>query len=189
MGEMEAVTGALPMWLNIFLAIVAGLGGWEAIKYLISLGANRRKDKAEAQQEEAHAKQEETTAQQQQAELVRHQIETSNQMLEQMKLQNAYLGEQISVYQQEKVEDRKLKKEYRFRIEELERKTDGLQLAFNREVAKKRDAERHYCATEKCQHRVPKMGDYATDTADINAILDPPRDKRTGRFVSRKTIN
>lgn len=178
---MEAVN-SMPLWVNVFLAIVAGLGGWEAIKYLISLGANRRKDKAEAAQEE-------TTAAQQQAELVRHQIETSNQMLEQMKQHNAYLGEQISTYQQEKIEDRKLKQEYRYRIEELERKTDGLQTAFNREVAKKRDAERHYCATEKCQHRVPKMGDYATDTADINAILDPPRDKRTGRFVSRKTIN
>lgn len=177
---MEAVN-TMPLWVNVFLAIVAGLGGWEAIKYLISLGANRRKDKAEAQQEE-------TTAAQQQAELVRHQIETSNQMLEQMKMQNAYLGEQIAAYQQEKVEDRQLKKEYRYRIEELERKTDGLQAAFSREVTKKRDAERHYCAVENCTKRIPKMGEYSTETTDINAIMEQPRDRRTGRFT-RKQVN
>ena len=56
---METVR-TMPLWVDVFIAIVAALGGWEAIKYLISLGANRRKDKAEAQQEE-------TTAAQQQA--------------------------------------------------------------------------------------------------------------------------
>ena len=40
----------LPMWLDVFIGIVAALGGWEAIKYLLSLRANRRKDKAEAAQ-------------------------------------------------------------------------------------------------------------------------------------------
>ena len=174
----------LPMWVNVFIGIVAALGGWEAIKYLISLGANRRKDKAEAQTEEAHAKQEEVTAAQQQAELVRHQIETSNQMLEQMKQQNSYLGEQIAVYQQEKNEDRQLKKEYRYRIEELERVTGGLKKAFAEVVAKKADAERHYCAVENCMSRVPKMGDYATDNPDVEAIL-AQRDPKTGRFTKR----
>lgn len=32
---------ALPMWVNVFIGIVAALGGWEAIKYLLSLRANR----------------------------------------------------------------------------------------------------------------------------------------------------
>lgn len=183
--------GKMPLWLNMFLAIIAAFGGLELVKYLFSLRANRRKDTAEAQQEEAHAKQEEATVAHQQAELVRHQIETSNQMLEQMKQQNAYLGEQIAAYQQDKTEDRQLKKEYRYRIDELERVTSGLQRAFVEIVAKKRDAERHYCAVEDCPNRVPKMGDYITDTPDIDAIMSPPRDRdpKTGRFTKKQSKN
>ena len=58
---MEAAK-QMPMWVNVFIGIVAALGGWEAIKYLISLRANRKKDKAEADEAAAVAHQQAATA-------------------------------------------------------------------------------------------------------------------------------
>ena len=164
----------LPMWVEVFIGIATALGGWEAIKYLLSLRANRRKDKAEAVQEEM-------TAAQQQAELVRHQLETSAQMLEQMKAQNTYFAEQVKAYEADKEEDRKLKRELRLTVAEHERKIDGLQRAFNESETRRRAAERLFCSVEECPQRVPPLGTY--NGGDI-----PPR-KSNGQFAKRNKTN
>jgi hypothetical protein len=171
MGELEAAATQMPMWLNVFTGIVLALGGLEFFKWIFSLDIFRRKGKAEAKEAEANAHQQATTAEQQEAELRRHELETAYQMIEQMKQQNAYLGEQIKLQRQEKEEDRKIKGELRMKVAEHERILIGIQKAWNIEMSKKRDAERHYCGVENCSARKPRMGEYETETTDLEAII------------------
>lgn len=176
MNEIEIATRMMPLWFEVFLGVAGAFGGLELLKWFASLDIFRRKVKAEAQTQEAQAKQEAITAEQQQNALVHQQLEMSSQMLAQMKQHNAYLGEQLATYQQEKLEDRKLKSEYRYRISELERSVAGMKAVFGREVAKKKDAELHYCANEKCTIRIPKMGEYSTETPSVEVAGGKPSD-------------
>ena len=154
----EVAQSTMPLWLNIAIAIAGTFGGLELIKWLFSLRANRRKDTAQADQEEK-------TAEQQAADLRRHELDTAYQMLEQVKAQNQYLGEQIKAYHEDK---------------EQERKMLGLQKAFTESETRRKNAERFYCVVEHCPQRRPPIGTYSTD-AEMAIIT---RDSH-GRFTKK----
>lgn len=179
---------ALPMWLNVFLGIAAALGGWEAIKYLLSLRANRRKDKAEAAQGEA-------LAGQQDAELRQKELDLLNQIVETTKSQYGELKQRYDELLVERKADREemdaLRKEVaelKLQLAEQERKTNGLQRAFTESETKRLEAERYFCAVADCANRVPPIGEYHS-SGDGNGIPRPDeapyiRDKK-GRFTKK----
>lgn len=176
----EVAQSTMPLWLNIAIAIAGTFGGLELIKWLFSLRANRRKDTAQADQEEK-------TAEQQAADLRRHELDTAYQMLEQVKAQNQYLGEQIKAYHEDKAQDRELKESMRRELAELkmaqveqERKMLGLQKAFTESETRRKNAERFYCVVEHCPQRRPPIGTYSTD-AEMAIIA---RDSH-GRFTKK----
>ena len=151
---------ALPMWLNVFIGIAAALGGWEAIKYLLNLRANRRKDKAEAAQGEA-------LAGQQDAELRQKELDLLNQIVETTKSQYGELKQRYDELLVERKADREemdaLRKEVaelKLQLAEQERKTAGLQRAFTESETKRLEAERYFCAFENCTKRQPPFGSY-----------------------------
>lgn len=179
---------ALPMWLNVFLGIAAALGGWEAIKYLLSLRANRRKDKAEAAQGEA-------LAGQQDAELRQKELDLLNQIVETTKSQYGELKQRYDELLVERKADREemdaLRKEVaelKLQLAEQERKTNGLQRAFTEAETKRLNAERYYCGIVDCGQRVPPIGEYNPDKVtpikpeDTTQIVS--RDKK-GRFAKK----
>lgn len=150
----------LPMWLDVFIGIAAALGGWEAIKYLLSLRANRRKDKAEAGQQEA-------IAGQQDAELRQKELDLLNQIVETTKAQYGELKQRYDELLVERKADREemdaLRKEVaelKLALAEQERKTAGLQRAFTESETKRIEAERYFCAFENCTKRQPPFGSY-----------------------------
>ena len=180
---VQAAQSALPMWLNVFLGIVGAVGGLEFVKWIASLDIWRKKGKAEAKKEEAQAKQEDNTAAQQQADLVSTQIETSKQMLEQMKQHNEYQAELIKSYEQEKLEDRKIKHELRLEVTDLKRQVLGIQEALTREVSIRKATERMYCSNEACKRRKPTKGTYSADNPpEEKAFVMRPR-SANGQFV------
>ena len=156
---MEGVLeGGMPLWINVALAVLAALGGLELVKYLISLRANRRKDKAQAAQEEA-------SASQQDAEWRKNELELMNQFVETAKQQFQDLKQRYDTLLDEKKEDRKLKQQYRLQLAEHERKIEGLQKAFNESETRRRMSERMYCTDVTCAKRQPPLGTY--DSAQI----------------------
>lgn len=160
---MEGVLeGGMPLWINVALAIIAALGGLELVKYLISLRANRRKDKAQAAQEEA-------SAGTQDAEWRKNELELMNQFVETAKQQFEDLKQRYDTLLDEKKEDRKLKQEYRLQLAEHERKIEGLQRAFTEEQARRKRSERLYCSDEKCLKRKPPIGTYESDMSVVSA--------------------
>ena len=190
---VETAGGTMPMWVNVFVGIVAALGGWEAIKYILSLRANRRKNKAEASEAEAMAHQQAATAGQQDADWRQKELELMTQFVETAKAQYEDLTKRYEDLKAEKEEDRSIKAALRREVNELKmeqteqwRIITGIQKEWNRLVAQKKDAERHYCADEKCTKRKPRLGEYETATPDFASLIQQPRDKKTGRFVSRK---
>lgn len=186
MQEFEIVNEAaskMPIWLDVFLGILAALGGLEFVKWIASLDIWRKKGKAEVKKEEAQAKQEDNTAAQQQANLVSTQIETSKQMLEQMKQHNEYQAALLKSYELEKLEDRKIKQELRYKVTEHERKIEGLQRAFTESESRRIAAERLYCAKESCKIRKPPIGTYSSENPKpAAAVIERKRDAG-GRFV------
>lgn len=171
-------TMTMPMWVNVFIGIVAGLGGLEFIKYLLSLRANRRKDKAEAKQQEA-------TAGQQDAELRQKELDLLNQIVETTKQQYGELKERYDELLTERKSDRAEMDALRKEVAELriwkaeqERKTEGLQRAFTESESRRKAAERLYCADESCTKRRPPIGTYHSEAV--------PRNSK-GQFVARKT--
>lgn len=181
MEEEITMTAAstLPMWLNVFIGIVAAVGGWEAIKYLLSLRANRRKDKAQA-------KQEENTAAAQDVDIRKAEYELMKQFIDQYKERNSELQSEIKDYKEDKAEDRKLKAELRKELNEVkmaqveqERKIRGLQQAFTESETRRRSAERLYCSVESCPKRVPPLGSYNTGDIPIPRLPN-------GQFAKRK---
>lgn len=174
----------MPMWVNVFIGIVAALGGWEAIKYLLSLRANRRKDKAEAQQQE-------NTALQQDVDIRKAEYELMKKFIEQYKDRNEELQSELKEYKADKAEDRKLKEELRKELAEVkmnqaeqERRIKGLQTAFTESETRRKNAERFYCVVENCPQRHPPMGTFSTD-AEMAIIT---RDSR-GRFAKKTAQN
>ena len=149
----EMVTSSIPEWLNVTIGFITALGGLELVKYLISLRANRRKDKAQAAQEEA-------SASTQDAEWRKNELELMNQFVETAKQQFQDLKQRYDTLLEEKKEDRKLKQEYRLQLAEHERKIDGLQKAFTESEARRRMSELKYCTDVTCAKRQPPLGAY-----------------------------
>ena len=164
-------TMTMPMWVNVFIGIVAGLGGLEFIKYLLSLRANRRKDKAEAKQQEA-------TAGQQDAELREKELHVLNQIAEAAKGQLEEWKHSYEALKAEKEEDRRIKAELRMDVAKLKRQVAGQQETINLEIAARKSAERLYCSNEDCTIRKPSIGTYHSEKV--------PRNSK-GQFVARKT--
>ena len=154
----EMVTSSIPEWLNVTIGFIAALGGLELFKYLISLRANRRKDKAQAAQEEA-------SASQQDAEWRKNELELMNQFVETAKQQFQDLKQRYDTLLDEKKEDRKLKQQYQLQLAEHDRKIEGLQKAFNESETRRRMSERMYCTDVTCAKRQPQLGTY--DSAQI----------------------
>lgn len=176
----------IPMWLQMAGAMATALGGWEAIKYLISLRANRRKDKAEAGQQEA-------IAGQQDAELRQKELDLLNQIVETTKAQYGELKERYDELLTERKADREemdaLRKEVaelKLALAEQERKTAGLQRAFTESETKRLEAERLYCAVAECTQRVPPIGTYGNEASGSIKPDGQPviRDKK-GRFTKK----
>ena len=186
MEEMQT----LPMWVNVFIGIAAALGGWEAIKYLISLRANRRKDSAQAKQEEA-------TAGQQDADLRQKELELLNQIVETTKSQYGELKQRYDELLVERKADREEMDELRREVAELrvslaeqERKTAGLQRAFTESETKRLEAERYFCAFESCTKRQPPFGTYQPEHGvmsinDEAATVQVPERDEKGRFKKK----
>jgi hypothetical protein len=167
--------------LSMVASIIVALGGIELVKFLFNLRYHRRASSAQADQEE-------TTAEQKAADLRRHELETANQMLAQVKEQNAYLGEQIKEYNRDKEEDRRLKSEMRYEIAELKRKTAGLQDEFTKSETRRKQAERYYCAVESCKRRRPPLGTYSSDAQVSSDLVIEVRGRdASGRFVKKNT--
>lgn len=166
---MEETITTMPTWLNMTLAIATAFGGIEFVKWLVSLGAHRRKDKAQAKQEEATAGQQDADLRQKEYELMNQFVETAKQQFEDMK-------GRYDMLLAEKNDDRKIKAELRIKVAELERKTDGLQRAFTESESRRRSAERLYCSVESCTKRKPPIGTY-----DSAAIHERPR-RENGQF-------
>ena len=184
-------TMMMPMWVNVFIGIVAALGGWEAIKYILSLRANRRKEKAEAGQQEALAGQSD-------ADLRQKELELLNQIVETTKSQYGELKQRYDELLEERKDDRKemdaLRKEVaelKLALAEQERKTSGLQRAFTESETRRLEAERYFCAFENCTKRQPpfgtykpEIGDYVSINDEVAAVQAKGRDKK-GRFKKK----
>ena len=168
---MEETMTTMPMWMNMALAVLTALGGIELVKYLLSLRANRRKDKAEAKQQEA-------TAGQQDAELREKELHVLNQIAEAAKGQLEEWKHSYEALKAEKEEDRKIKAELRMDVAKLKRQVAGLQEKINEETSLRKGAERLYCDNEACTIRHPPKGTYHSEIM--------PRNSK-GQFVSRKT--
>lgn len=175
----------LPMWVNVFIGIVAALGGWEAIKYLLSLRANRRKDKAQAKQEEA-------TAGQQDADLRQKELDLLNQIVETTKQQYGELKQRYDELLKERKADREEMDALRKEVSELRTTTGNLQRAFAESETSRLEAERYFCAFESCTKRQPPFGTYKPDASGIVSINDEAatvqvkeRDPKTGRFKKK----
>lgn len=181
---MEAMNN-LPMWLNVFLGIVAALGGWEGFKYLLSLRANRRKNKAEAGQQEA-------IAGQQDAELRQKELDLLNQIVATTKTQYGELKQRYDELLAERKEDRiemdSLRREVaelKVALAEQDRKTAGLQRAFTESESKRAEAERYFCAMASCTSRQSKdPGNNGDGIAPEGTRPDLVRDAR-GRFTKK----
>ena len=171
-------TMTMPMWVNVFIGIVAALGGLEFIKYLLSLRANRRKDKAEAAQGEALAGQSDADLRQKELALLNDIVETTKQQYGELKQRYDELLVERKADREEMDALRKEVAELRVWKAEQERKTEGLQRAFTESESRRKAAERMYCADEACTKRRPPIGTYHGE--------DMPRNSK-GQFVARKT--
>ena len=155
---MEQMT--MPMWVNVFIGIAAALGGWEALKYVLSLRANRRKEKAEAGQQEALAGQSDADLRQKELELLNQIVDTTKQQYGELKGRYDELLVERKTDREETETLRRDVAEMRLWKAEQERTVDGLQRAFTESEARRKAAERLYCSDEKCPKRRPPLGTY-----------------------------
>lgn len=171
---VETAGGTIPMWVNVFVGVVGALGGWEATRYILSLRANRRKDKAEACEAEAMAHQQAATAGQQDADWRQKELELMTRFVETAKQQYDDLTRRYDELMKEKEEDRKIKtqlrqemKRYVQESQEMTRKLEGLQRAFTEEVSRRKAVERLYCSVETCRRRIPPVGEFSLDPVPV----------------------
>ena len=168
---MEETLITMPTWLNMTLAIATAFGGIELLKWLASLRAHRRRDRAQAKQEEASAAQSDTDWRQKELELMTSFVNTA-------KGQYDDLTRRYDDLKGEKEEDRRIKQELRLKVSEHERKIDGLQRAFTESESRRIAAERLYCSVESCTNRRPPIGTY-------DSSKPVPR-RKNGQFAPRK---
>lgn len=156
------------------IALLVALGGFEFIKYIISFAAHRRKENAQAKQEESIAGQNDADLRQKELDLMNGIIATTKAQYDDLR---ANYGD-IRANYDELVKQAKIDA---YNISQNDRRIRGLENAFRREVAKKMEAERHYCGDVNCTKRQPALGTYHTETIDIYK----ERDQR-GRFVKQR---
>lgn len=163
------------------IALLVALGGFEFIKYIISFAAHRRKENAQAKQEESIAGQNDADLRQKELDLMNGIIATTKAQYDDLRVNYEEIRtnyEGIRASYDELVKQAKMDA---YNIAQNDRRIRGLENAFKREVAKKMDAERHYCGDEICAKRQPALGTYHTETIDIYK----ERDQR-GRFVKQR---
>lgn len=151
---------SLPIWLSCGLAILAGLGGFEFIKWIATLTITKRKEKAGATSAEAEAAKANAEAQLAQLEIYKDTIEYCKKQAKQISDENNLLRADINELKTEfkefKEAARKKQSEDAQKIADLERKVKGLQTA-------KTKAEAFYCEVAKCKDRRPPLGTYHTE--------------------------
>ena len=176
----------LPMWLDVFIGIVAALGGWEAIKYLLSLRANRRKDKAEAAQGEALAGQSDADLRQKELALLNDIVETTKQQYGELKQRYDELLVERKADRQEMADLRREVAELRLALADNEKETTELRRAFDDSEARRKEAERLYCAVADCTQRVPPIGTYGNEASGgIKPDGQPVIRDKKGRFTKK----
>ena len=178
MEEMQT----MPMWVNVFIGIAAALGGFELIKYLLSLRANRRKDKAQAKQEEATAGQQDADLRQKELDLLNQIVETTKQQYGELKQRYDELLLERKADREEMDALRKEVAELKLALAEQERKTNGLQRAFTESEGRRMEAERLYCADESCPQRKRHAGISIDDPTATTQVKE--RDEK-GRFKKK----
>lgn len=156
------------------IALLVALGGFEFIKYIISFAAHRRKENAQAKQEESIAGQNDADLRQKELDLMNGIIATTKSQYDDLRANY----DDIRANYDELVKQAKMDA---YNIAQNDRRIRGLENAFKREVAKKMEAERHYCGDINCTKRQPALGTYHTETIDIYK----ERDQR-GRFVKQR---
>lgn len=156
------------------IALLVALGGFEFIKYIISFAAHRRKENAQAKQEESIAGQNDADLRQKELDLMNGIIATTKAQYDDLRANY----DDIRANYDELVKQAKIDA---YNISQNDRRIRGLENAFKREVAKKMEAERHYCGDINCMKRQPALGTYHTETIDIYK----ERDQR-GRFVKQR---
>ena len=156
------------------IALLVALGGFEFIKYIISFAAHRRKENAQAKQEESIAGQNDADLRQKELDLMNGIIATTKAQYDDLRANY----DDIRANYDELVKQAKMDA---YNIAQNDRRIRGLENAFRREVAKKMEAERHYCGDVNCTKRQPALGTYHTETIDIYK----ERDQR-GRFVKQR---
>lgn len=156
------------------IALLVALGGFEFIKYIISFAAHRRKENAQAKQEESIAGQNDADLRQKELDLMNGIIATTKSQYDDLRANY----DDIRANYDELVKQAKMDA---YNIAQNDRRIRGLENAFKREVAKKMEAERHYCGDVNCTKRQPALGTYHTETIDIYK----ERDQR-GRFVKQR---
>ena len=179
--SVEAAEGGMMQWLKLVGAVIAGLGGaaglLELMKYLFSLTAHRRKDKAEAKMEEANAGRQDAELREKELHVLNQIAEAAKGQLDEWKQAYADAKAEREALKADKEEDRKIKSELRMEVAKLQRQYNGVQLTLKNEIAARHATERLFCDNEACLIRHPPKGTY-----HYGGIL---RNER-GQFVSRK---
>ena len=179
----------IPMWLQMAVAMAGGmvtaLGGWEAIKYLLSLRANRRKDKAEAAQGEALAGQSDADLRQKELALLNDIVETTKQQYGELKQRYDELLVERKADRQEMADLRREVAELRLALADNEKETTELRRAFDDSEARRKEAERLYCAVAECTQRVPPIGTYGNEASGIKPDGQPVIRDKKGRFTKK----
>ena len=184
----------IPMWLQMAVAMAGGmvtalggweaikyggmvtaLGGWEAIKYLLSLRANRRKDKAEAAQGEALAGQSDADLRQKELALLNDIVETTKQQYGELKQRYDELLVERKADRQEMADLRREVAELRLALADNEKETTELRRAFD-------DSD---CAVADCTQRVPPIGTYGNEASGIKPDGQPVIRDKKGRFTKK----
>lgn len=194
MEDLETLS-KLPTWVNISLGFLAALGGFEFIKWLVSLivnwHGNKRKNSAEAKESEAIAHQQAATAGQQDADWREKELQLMTSFVNTAKEQYEDLTRRYDELKAERSQCHKDRTEMMMEMRKFEtlakdnaRKIEGLQKAFNEEVAKRRAAERLYCSIETCKKRQPPLGTFSSDNDRKNSAPNKSTSKRIQKLVT-----
>ena len=147
-------------WLFSLSSFVGGgaLGGW--ISAVVNHKENRRIKRSEAVQSEATARREDASAATEMMGL----RERTVAHMERMNDYNKTNAESLLLMVRERDElNNLLKKDLELlhlQRSEDHRRITGLEKTVERELSWRRDGDRHYCAVEECERRMPPIGTF-----------------------------
>ena len=147
-------------WLFSLSSFLGGgaLGGM--VSAVINRKENRRIKRSEAVQHEAAAKKEDASAAAEMMGL----LERTVAHMERMNDYNKTNAESLLLMVRERDElNNRLKKDLELlhlQRSEDHRRITGLEKTVERELSWRRDGDRHYCAVEECERRVPPLGTF-----------------------------